>query len=80
MSMVAIMNVYQISAYSKCGSYFQPYLQSITVIAPDESSAMALCNEWLKKTEYCFVNDNIEIDNLGPAQQGVITYNFDSDY
>ena len=78
--MVAMMNVYRISAYSKCGSYFQPYLQSVTVIAPSESTAIALCNEWLEKTKNRFITDNIEIDNLGPARQGIITYNFDSDY
>jgi len=75
-----MMNVYRITAYSECGSYFQPYLQSVTVIAPCESIAMALCNEWLKKTENRFVTDNIEIENLGSARQGVITYNFDTDY
>lgn len=35
------MKIYKVSCYSECGSYSEPYLQSILIIADDEPSAIA---------------------------------------
>jgi len=34
------MNVYIVSCHSKCGSYFMPYLRSVTVVADSEAAAL----------------------------------------
>lgn len=46
------MNIYQISGRSDCGSYFEPYLQSVTVIANDEEHAFKIVNESLYKNQF----------------------------
>jgi hypothetical protein len=49
------VNIYKISCYSSCGSYFQPYLKSITVMADTKEDAIALAKEWMKKNNKEFV-------------------------
>ena len=43
------MNVYKISCYSTCQSYFACYLQSVTVISDTPENAKTIVKKWLKK-------------------------------
>lgn len=51
------MNIYKISCYSSCGSYFQAYLKSITVIAKSSSEAVAHAKQWLVDHKENFIYD-----------------------
>jgi hypothetical protein len=77
------MNTYRISCYSKCGSYFHPYLQYVTVNAISEADAIRLCKEWLVRTGKEFELPESEwtiADVTYPQQPGVVDYLEDSDY
>ena len=76
------MNLYKISAYSDCGSYFAAYLRSVTVAALTTESAKALVKGWLELKGYKFVKpENQWVVTLLPqADYGVVDYHFDSDY
>jgi len=43
------MNIYKISCASDCGSYFNSYLQSVTVIAKDKEDAIKYVTKWMEK-------------------------------
>jgi hypothetical protein len=75
------MNTYKISCFSKCGSYFASYLQSVTVNADSEEEALTLCKEWLDENQRKFIYPESEwrIRELDDAK-GVIDYLEDSDY
>lgn len=78
------MNIYRISCYSKCGSYFTQYLQSVTVKANSKEEALAVVKEWLKVEGKSFIypENKWEIDLLSVDANvpSVIDYHEDSDY
>lgn len=77
------MGIFRVSCYSKCGSYFAMYLQSVTVIATDKAEALTNVKAWLKKEGRNFIYPEKEwrIDELkNNLESGVIDYNDDSDY
>lgn len=78
------MNIYKISFYSKCGSYFESYLKSVTVIATSKEHALEIVRDWSKKYGNSFIYPqekwNIElITEYVPVPQ-VIDYEESSDY
>ena len=74
------MNVYSINAYSDCGTYIQAYLKSVTVVAENDTAALAMCNEWLKETGHKFITKHVEIECLGKVKPGVLTCDIDRDH
>lgn len=76
------MNIYKISCHSLCGSYFESYLQSVSVIAPTEKDAIANTKAWLKNNDESFTREekHWHIENLGKAFYGVFDHHSDSDY
>lgn len=75
------MNIFKVTCFSTCGSYFAAYLQSVTVIASSEEEAKNVAENG---TEYKFIfsKDKWDVIDLGPfkPESGVIDYHYDSDY
>lgn len=77
------MNVYKISCYSTCQSYFACYLQSVTVISDTPENAKTIVKKWLKKEGKGFIypENRWELLSLGEAiPNKVVDYLEDSDY
>jgi heme/copper-type cytochrome/quinol oxidase subunit 2 len=75
------MKVYKISCTSFCGSYFASYLQSVTVIAEDETDALLKLDKWFKETGREFIRPNKwAIDCVADEASGIIDWHEDSDY
>ena len=77
------MNVYKISYYSKCGTYFASYLQSVTVVADSGAEAIELVQKWLQKEALSFLEvdpKKWDVEVLGEPLKGVIDWVEDSDY
>jgi hypothetical protein len=49
------MNFYKISCRSDCGTYFQAYLQSVTVMAKSKEDAIAVVEKWLVDNDKRFL-------------------------
>lgn len=78
------MNIYRISCYSACGTYFQPYLQSVTVIADSREDSIKIVQKWLNDNGYRFLEKDSakwEVTELSQClQAGVVDWTEDSDY
>lgn len=78
------MNSYKISCYSRCGSYFGSYLQSVTVIADSKEAALIVTKDWLKKEGERFIYPEekwrVEVLETGITNGMVVDYHQDSDY
>jgi hypothetical protein len=76
------LKVYKVSCCSECGTYFQAYLQSVTVVATDKKQAAVLIKKWLQKEGESFLRNITErdLELLGPASPGVIDYHRAADY
>jgi hypothetical protein len=77
------MNVYKISCYSKCGSYFAPYLQSVTIVAESAEQAVEELKDWLKEQDRSFINKDESawsVSLLVNEPCGVIDWHEESDY
>ena len=76
------MFVYKISCRSKCGTYFMPYLQSVTVIAGSQEQAIDMTQQWLIAAENKFLQPQSEwyVELLCEVGLGVIDWVEDSDY
>lgn len=76
------MNIYRISCYSACGTYFQPYLRSVTVLAANREDAIQRVQKWFKDTgrEFLEKPDKWEVSTLGDVGHGVVDWTEDSDY
>lgn len=76
------MNIYYVSNYSKCGSYFSDYLQYVLIVAPSKERALELCKQSKKfgshQNWHCEIQSDIEIDPKFEGQ--VILYHYASDY
>lgn len=78
------MNVYKVSCFSKCGSYFASYLQSVTVTAESKGEAVQHVKAWLDKEGRGFIYPeskwNVEEIANGITSGQVVDYREDSDY
>lgn len=77
------MNAYKISCYSKCGTYFASYLQSVTVLAESEAEAIQKVEDWLDHEGRTFLNSDSSkwtVEKLAADMCGVIDWHEDSDY
>lgn len=77
------MNIYKVSAHSKCGTYFVNYLQSVSVIAENEKQAIKSVKEWLIKEGFNFILPEKEwriYTVKHDVTLGVFDYYSDSDY
>lgn len=79
------MNVYKISCYSECGTYFSSYLQSVTIFAANEKDAVEKVILWLDEVGRQFISKdvkkwNIELIYKETDTHFVIDYREDSDY
>jgi hypothetical protein len=77
------MKTYKITNYSKCGSYFSCYLQSITLIAESEKEAIKNAKKWMKRTDNYFLEKDHkmwDIQELKMGSFGVLDFREDSDY
>jgi len=76
----SLLASYRVSAHSKCGSYFTSYLKSVIVVAGSKDEALKLVNEWCKENGFSFIR-HPDIEMLGPSPvQGVLDYDYSSDY
>lgn len=76
------LKVFNLSCYSDCGGYFQPYLQTLTVVAKSPEHAVSLALEWMKD-HYKFLSLNVrdwEISQVAGMGEGVVDYTLDTDY
>lgn len=48
-------NLYKISCYSSCGTYFGQYLQYLQLFAKDEDDAIDTVNKWMEETKNNFI-------------------------
>lgn len=78
------MEVWKISCYSECGSYFAQYLQSVTVIAAGREEAIEEVQKWLKEEGRSFIRSDQKTWNIelltNHIAEGVIDWHADSDY
>ena len=76
------MTVFAIFCHSKCGTYFVPYLKSVTVLADTKEEALVLVKAWLIETHHKFIRPEAEWDvvAMSEAKKGVIDYDVSSDY
>jgi len=77
------MNIFKISCFSKCQSYFESYLQSITVIAPTKEDALTEAKYYMRTTGKQFIYDEAEwvVDIIRRGlDSGVIDHLEASDY
>lgn len=74
--------IYKVFAISRCGSYFQSYLKTMTVIAESPEGAMEMAKAFAEKEGFILAKppEQWEIVELGPLEFGVIDYLHDSDY
>ena len=80
------MALYKVTRYSDCGTYFQPYLQSVTVVADSKASAQSAIQKWSKQTGESFVESKyapewevLSEDVTCPFDK-VVDFVVDSDY
>ena len=78
------MNIYRVSCYSQCGTYFASYLQFVIVIAMTEGEAIQHVKNWLAVTHNSFIREDekswsVALETEG-ISEGVISYHEDSDY
>lgn len=76
------MKIYNVSNYSKCGSYFGSYLQFVLIVASNEDEALKLaiekCDFERHKNFEVWQQSNIEV---GSDHKGTIIYTHeDYDY
>lgn len=76
------MRIYNVSNYSKCGSYFASYLQFVLIIASNETEALEIARkecEFEKHNNFqVSLNSDIE---LNEKYKGRIIYqHYESDY
>lgn len=73
-----------VTCYSKCRTYFAPYLKTVTVLASDPENAKDLAEAWCKDTGKRFISPraewNVEELNVNPKHPQVIDWHADSDY
>ena len=78
------MNIYQVSCYSDCGTYFASYLKSVSVAADSKEQAIELVKEWLQKEGYEFIKKDSKQWSVELLKEnlsiGVFDYHEDSDY
>jgi len=77
------MKIFTISCHSRCGSYFQPYLKRVVVLAENQTDAMIEFQKWsrLSGNEFIYTFDkwNIEVCELVGKSQ-IIDWDVSSDY
>lgn len=78
------MNIYKISCYSACGTYFASYLQSVTVIAESQEGAIEFAKQWMNDKGEGFIDadpskwDVVQVAST--SKSGVVDWYEDSDY
>ena len=76
------MKMYRISCESDCGSYFQPYLKSIMVVAENKELAITEV-KWILKVngeEFIYPEKKWDIEDLGELEIGWYSFHHDVDY
>ena len=80
------MALYKVSRHSDCGTYFQSYLQSVTVVAESKEAAQEAINAWFNEKGESFVKSKyapewevLAEDVICPVAK-VVDYTVDSDY
>ena len=81
------MKAYKISCYSKCGTFYCNYLQSVTVVAASEEEAKRIVTEWCKNGKgahydgLLYGEDKWEVQDLGEIVEGtVLDFHMGTDY
>ena len=76
------MKLYKISCFSDCGTYFQPYLQSVTVLAETKEQAVEQYKEWSNSNDkFVYEEKKWDVEDLGEVDSPkVIDYLMDTDY
>lgn len=84
-----IMHIYKISVFSECGTYFEAYLQQLTVFAKSKEEALSIYDKW-SSDNYSFIREPkiSDIDELSficgegivVDGGGVVDFVIDSDY
>lgn len=79
-----MLKIYKISCHSTCGSYFQAYLKSITVVAKNEAEAKEHVKKWLKQNGEKFIYEESKWDTTllhdNITDGAIIDRDEDSDY
>ena len=75
-----IMYIYKISVFSECGTYFEAYLQQLTVFAKSKEEALSIYERW-SSDNYSFIREPkiSDVEEL-PIVDGVLDFIIDSDY
>jgi len=78
------VNIFKVSCYSKCSSYFSSYLQSVTVIADTKEDAVKVVKKWLNAKDESFIYPestwDVWIKETDIKNNMVIDFFKDSDY
>lgn len=76
------MNYYTVSCPSFCGTYFIPYLKSVSVLASNPEVAKEIVKLWLEETGRKFLHKDWEVECIAYNISGesVIGYDESSDY
>ena len=77
---MSIMHIYKISVFSECGTYFQAYLQQLTVFAKSKEEALSIYERW-SSDHYSFIREPkiSDVEELSIVD-GVLDFIIDSDY
>lgn len=83
-----IMHIYKISVFSECGTYFEAYLQQLTVFAKSKEEALSIYDKWstgnysfIRKPKISDIEELSSIRGEGLLVDGdVVDFIVDSDY
>lgn len=80
------MAIYKVSRRSDCGTYFQPYLQSVMIVANSQEEAQAVLDAWMEEQKESFVKSKYPhlwetwAEGVTADKPQVIDHTIDSDY
>ena len=75
-----IMHIYKISVFSECGTYFEAYLQQLTVFAKSKEEALSIYDRWSSDNHSFIRKPKIsDVEELSIVD-GVVDFIIDSDY
>lgn len=80
------MAIFKVSRPSDCGSYFQPYLQSVTIVAESKAQAETVLTQWFVNRGESFVESKyppeweVLAEDVSCTVAKVVDFFIDSDY
>lgn len=80
------MAIYKVTQMSDCGTYFQPYLQSVLIVANSKQEAEKVLQHWMDENGESFVKSkygpewDCYCEDVTSESAQVIDWTIDTDY